>query len=206
MTSFSWIWRFQHLKIIGKLYSSHVLCPNVAIFKKNVFIFKDRTQKKNNIERTRISMWFGREKDENVVRTRDWCGWPSSPHSTQAFQAAGSSHLFKLLIKDIYQRFKTIQTRKSTYQNKYLLFTHGANFVRLSLIILRYMVCLFVFIRKTSKRLKRSNPIDVIMVSRMIENRLWKSIITNRKIYEIFSFREMVACYTKKGAQTAWET
>ena len=34
-------------------------------------IFKDRTLKKNNIERTRISMWFGRENDENVVRTRD---------------------------------------------------------------------------------------------------------------------------------------
>ena len=46
---------------------------------KNVFIFKDRTFKKNNIERTRISMWLGRENDENVVRTRDWCGWPSSP-------------------------------------------------------------------------------------------------------------------------------
>ncbi len=36
--------------------------------------------KKNYIERTRISMWFGRENGENVVRTRDWCGWPSSPH------------------------------------------------------------------------------------------------------------------------------
>ena len=24
-------------------------------------------------------MWFGRENDENVVWTRDWCGWPSSP-------------------------------------------------------------------------------------------------------------------------------
>ena len=34
-------------------------------------IFKDRTLQKNNIERTRISMWFGRENDENVVRTRD---------------------------------------------------------------------------------------------------------------------------------------
>ena len=37
----------------------------------HVFIFKDRTLKKNNVERTRISMWFGRENDENVVRTRD---------------------------------------------------------------------------------------------------------------------------------------
>ena len=52
---------------------------NVAIFLKNVFIFKDRTLKKNNIERTRISRWFGREHEENVVRTIDWCGWPSSP-------------------------------------------------------------------------------------------------------------------------------
>ena len=43
------------------------LCPNVAIFLKNVFIFKDRTLRKNNIERTKISMWFGRENDENVV-------------------------------------------------------------------------------------------------------------------------------------------
>ena len=24
-------------------------------------------------------MRFGRENYENVVRTRDWCGWPSSP-------------------------------------------------------------------------------------------------------------------------------
>ena len=27
-------------------------------------------------------MWFGRENDENVVRTREWCGWPSSPRTT----------------------------------------------------------------------------------------------------------------------------
>ena len=47
------------------------LCPNVAIFLKNVFIFKNRTLKKNNNERTRTLMWFGRENDENVVWTRD---------------------------------------------------------------------------------------------------------------------------------------
>jgi len=68
LTSFSWIWRFQHLKILGKLYSSHVLCPNVAIFLKNVFIFKDRTLKKNNIERTRILRWF------DVKMRRMWFG------------------------------------------------------------------------------------------------------------------------------------
>jgi len=79
-------------------------------------------------------------------------------HSTQAFQAAGSSHLFKLLIKDIYQRLKTIQTRKSTLQNMYFLFTQGANFVRLSLIIIRYMVCLFEFILKNVKTAETIEP------------------------------------------------
>ena len=34
--------------------------PNLYI---DVLIFKDRTLKKNNIERTRISMWFGLEID-----------------------------------------------------------------------------------------------------------------------------------------------
>ena len=38
----------------------------------------------NNIERTRISRWFGQETEENMVRTRDWCGWPSSPPLSQA--------------------------------------------------------------------------------------------------------------------------
>ena len=59
--------------------SIFLLCPNVALFLKNVFIFKDRTLLKNNIERTRISRWLGQENEENVARTRDWCGWPSSP-------------------------------------------------------------------------------------------------------------------------------
>ena len=42
--------------------------------------------RKNNIEKTRGSMWFGRENDENVVRTRDWCGWPSSPRLTDGIR------------------------------------------------------------------------------------------------------------------------
>ena len=70
-TTFSSFSRPNHLKILGKLYSSHVLGPNVAIFLKDVFIFKDRTLKKNNIERTMILRWFGRENEENVVQTRD---------------------------------------------------------------------------------------------------------------------------------------
>ena len=60
---------YTNLKFNWENFKFH-LCPNVAIFLKNVFIFKDRTLKKN-VERTRISMWFGRENDENVVRTRD---------------------------------------------------------------------------------------------------------------------------------------
>ena len=47
---------------------------------KKMCLFSRIGHLKKNIERTRISMWFGRENDENVVRTRDWCGWPSSPH------------------------------------------------------------------------------------------------------------------------------
>ena len=53
-----------------KLYSSHVLCPNVAIFLKNVFIFKDRTLKKIifkgrgfrwGSDEKMMRMWFGLE-------------------------------------------------------------------------------------------------------------------------------------------------
>ena len=32
--------------------------------------------------RTRIPNWLGRENEENVVRTRYFCGWPSSPQLT----------------------------------------------------------------------------------------------------------------------------
>ena len=53
--------------------------------------------KKNNIERTRISMWFGRENDENVVRTRDWCGWPSSPRSSFGLIHWKKDYLFGLI-------------------------------------------------------------------------------------------------------------
>ena len=68
----SWIRRFQHLKILGKLYSRHVVCPNVAIFLKNVFIFKDRTLKKIILkgrvfrcgsDEKMMRMWFGLEID-----------------------------------------------------------------------------------------------------------------------------------------------
>ena len=72
---------YTNLKFNWENFIFH-LCPNVSIFLKNVFIFKNRTLKKNNIERTRFSRWFGRENEENVVQTRDWCGWPSSPHLT----------------------------------------------------------------------------------------------------------------------------
>ena len=55
------------------------LCPNVTRFFKNSFLWENQTHKKNNIERTRISRWLGRENLENVARTINCCGWPSSP-------------------------------------------------------------------------------------------------------------------------------
>ena len=51
---------YTNLKFNWEILIFH-LCPNVAIFLKNVFIFKDFF--KNNIEGTRISMWFGLEID-----------------------------------------------------------------------------------------------------------------------------------------------
>ena len=36
-------------------------------------------------------MWFGRENDENVVRTRDCCGWPSSPRELLNKNSPGGS-------------------------------------------------------------------------------------------------------------------
>ena len=38
-----------------------------------------RNLKKQNKRRTRISRWLGQENEENVARTRNYCGWPSSP-------------------------------------------------------------------------------------------------------------------------------
>jgi len=35
-----------------------------------------------NNRRKRIPRWLGRENEENVARTRNCCGWPSSPLQT----------------------------------------------------------------------------------------------------------------------------
>ena len=56
------------------------LFPNVDRFSKNIFIFKDWTIKKNIFQRTRILRWLGRENEENLARTRNCSGWPSSPY------------------------------------------------------------------------------------------------------------------------------
>ena len=111
MTSFSWIWRFQHLKILGKLYSSHVLCPNVAIFLKNVFIFKDRTLKKIILkgrgirfgsDEKMMNMWFG-------VWIRDWCGWTSSSRLTLSCTALGLILVHDWLNFNISQKYDIIK-------------------------------------------------------------------------------------------------
>ena len=49
------------------------------IFKKNSFISRIRKLKTHNNQRTRILRWLGLENEENEVRTRNCCGWPSSP-------------------------------------------------------------------------------------------------------------------------------
>jgi len=51
----------------------------VTRFLKNSFIFKNGNFLTQNNLRKRIPRWFGRENEENVVWTRDWCGWPFSP-------------------------------------------------------------------------------------------------------------------------------
>ena len=59
------------LKLFFSIYKNLIfyLCTNVARLFKNSFNWKDLTLKKNTIERTRISRWFGRE---NVRRM--WFG------------------------------------------------------------------------------------------------------------------------------------
>ena len=65
--------------------------------------------KKNNIERMRNSMWFRRENDENVVRTRDWCGWPSSPRLTLSCTALGLILVHDWLNFNISQKYDIIK-------------------------------------------------------------------------------------------------
>ena len=48
---------------------------------KNEFYLGELDTLKDNIGRTRISRWLGRENEENVARTRNCCGWPSSHHN-----------------------------------------------------------------------------------------------------------------------------
>ena len=77
-TSFiGYIHYFTNLKIVWENFVFY-FCAEVAIFSKNIFICKGWTLKKNNIGRTRISRWHGRENEENAARTRYCCGWSSS--------------------------------------------------------------------------------------------------------------------------------
>ena len=50
----------------------------MARFVKNIYLQESETLKHINW-RTRISRWCERENEENVARTRNCCGWPSSP-------------------------------------------------------------------------------------------------------------------------------
>ena len=61
---------FTNLKFVWENSIVH-LCLILARFSKTILICKDWIFKKNNIERTRISRWLGRENKENVARTRN---------------------------------------------------------------------------------------------------------------------------------------
>ena len=76
MTSFS-----MGLKIPTLQYfSSSIFCTQRGqIFKKIVLSLIIGNFLTQNNRKTRIPRWFGRENEENVVRSRDWCGMPSSP-------------------------------------------------------------------------------------------------------------------------------
>ena len=50
-------------------------------FKKKLSPWNGNIKTHNN-RRTRISRWLGQENEENVARTRNFCGWPSSPRLT----------------------------------------------------------------------------------------------------------------------------
>ena len=65
------------------LQSIHILSPNMARLKKNSSILENWKLLKHNNRRTRIPRWLGRENEENVARTRNWCGGPSSPRVTK---------------------------------------------------------------------------------------------------------------------------
>ena len=51
---------------------------HLKFVKKLIFTFNDVL----SVRRTRISRWLGRENEENVARTRNYCGCPSSPRSS----------------------------------------------------------------------------------------------------------------------------
>ena len=65
MTSFSWVWRFQHDASIAILQSIHILCPKVARLKKKFCLRELKTFKHIKIE----------NEDFEVARTRKCGEW-----------------------------------------------------------------------------------------------------------------------------------
>ena len=78
---------------------------------KKVNIFKDIEKivlswrirhKNNNIVRTRISRWLGRENEKNVARNRNGCGWPSYPPLIEKLSLKaelGSQTMFRIKMR-----------------------------------------------------------------------------------------------------------
>ena len=53
--------------------------PKRGLIPKKQQFFGGLDTLKNNIGRTKISRWLGRENEENLARNRNCCGWPTSP-------------------------------------------------------------------------------------------------------------------------------
>ena len=75
---------FTNLEFVRENSIFH-LFPNVDRFSKNILILKDWTLSKNTFKRLKISRWLGLEKEENVARTRNFCGWPFFPPAVDLF-------------------------------------------------------------------------------------------------------------------------
>ena len=66
---------------------------------KIVLSSRNRNFSTHNKRRTRISRWFGREKEENLARTRSCCGWPSSPRKGQWLAVSYLVYLSSSIVK-----------------------------------------------------------------------------------------------------------
>ena len=80
---------------IAILQSIHILCPNVARFKKNIIFF----------ENWKLFITVSKDEDFEVARARNSCGRPSSPRQTVVFLF----HSFMALTVQVQQQQEEIK-------------------------------------------------------------------------------------------------